>query len=55
MPDISTCRDHECPSRLTCWQSMATSSAYRQGYLVAPRKAGEERCYAYWEMEKRDE
>ncbi len=51
MPDISMCLDGECPSRLTCWWSMATSSAYRQSYLVAPRKAGEERCYAYWEME----
>ena len=51
MSDFSMCRDDECPSRLTCWWSMATSSAYRQSYLVAPRVAGDERCYAYLKME----
>ncbi len=51
MPDISMCLDDECPSRLTCWRFMATPSEYRQSYLLAPRVAGDERCYAYLKME----
>jgi len=55
MPDISMCLDGECPSRLTCWRFMATPSECRQSYLAAPRVAGEERCYAYWEIEDVEE
>lgn len=55
MPDIAMCRDDERPSRLTCLRFMATPSEYRQSYLAAPRVAGEERCYAYWEIEEGEE
>jgi hypothetical protein len=54
MPDISMCRDATCPSRLTCWLFMAPPSRW-QSFVAFSRPEGADRCYAYWEMEKRDE
>ena len=55
MPDISMCGADTCPSRLTCWLFMAPPEPVWQSFVAFSRPEGADRCYAYWEMEKRDE
>ena len=51
MPDISMCRDDECPSRKSCYRFMATECAY-QSYLVSPREDGADKCDSYWPLKR---
>ena len=55
MPDISMCGDDTCQSRLTCWRFMAPPEPVWQSFVAFSRPEGADRCYAYLEMDKRDE
>lgn len=43
MPDISLCRDHDCPSRTYCYRYRAKPSEW-QSYGTFPRDEGWQRC-----------
>ncbi len=48
MPDISMCRDQECPSRETCFRFVATPSPFLQTYGAFGRRPNEAKCDHYW-------
>lgn len=51
MPDITMCKDKECPLKNECYRYRAIPSEYRQSYFAeSPRKA--DKCYHFWEIKK---
>jgi hypothetical protein len=48
MPDISMCKDHECPSRLKCYRYMAEPSEQWQPYAKFERRPNADRCVFFW-------
>ena len=53
MPDITMCRDHNCPKRDSCYRYRAEPTPRRQAYFSDTPGEGEE-CEWYWEMEVLD-
>jgi hypothetical protein len=51
MPDISMCRDAECPARAKCYRNQASGtqpSEYRQAYANFHRGPEFGRCFEFW-------
>lgn len=44
MPDISMCRDHDCPSRAKCYRYRAAPAPFWQAFGTFPRDDGWQRC-----------
>lgn len=53
MPDISLCRNNECPSRDTCYRYRAKPSEFMQAYGDFKPKG--EKCEAFTSIEGWDE
>ena len=47
MPDITMCRDHECPSRNECLRFMALPDGWSQSYFVGSPRTNEH-CDYFW-------
>ena len=54
MPDISMCKNTECPLKNTCYRFIATPSEYLQSYgdFKYDEKNG---CDYYWKIDKKNE
>jgi len=51
MPDISMCRDVECPSRYECYRFMVKPDRFWQSYFCyLRRESGADRCPHFWPM-----
>jgi len=45
MPDISMCKDEDCPSRLKCFRFTATPNEHRQYYMNFNNvRNGQDKC-----------
>ena len=58
MPDISMCRDHECPLKDSCYRFTAKPDPHWQSYFKgSPRGTafGVDDCSHYWPKEPRDD
>lgn len=47
MPDVSLCRDHECPSKVHCYRYRAKPSKCMQSYIEPKRKPNKVKCDMY--------
>ena len=53
MSDISKCKNHECPSRESCYRYTAIPNPYRQAYMKFEVKEGSNKCESYWDNKAR--
>ena len=51
MPDISMCRDEDCPVRHTCYRYVATPTPQWQCYFQPPRKLPNRGGAYYWPVD----
>ena len=52
MPDITMCRDNDCPMKDTCYRFQATPRPNgNQSYFYVGLRDGE-KCQYYWEMKE---
>ena len=47
MPDITMCRDSECPKQTSCYRALAKPS-FRQSYFADSPRVHKEECSYYW-------
>lgn len=51
MPDISMCRNEDCPSKKKCFRYMATPNPYGQYYSSFEVKKGRKKCDDFMKIE----
>lgn len=54
MPDVSMCKDAECPSREGCYRFIATPSEL-QAYGHFERPPGADKCSNHWPVKSKAE
>ena len=53
MPDISLCKNNDCPSKGTCYRYTAKASEYQQSYMAPKLSPREKKCDYFLPLKKK--